>query len=91
MDLCQYKDLFGKPREGAHSYRFMDIAVVDVIMTLVVVYLLSLWYGNTKDVRLWGTIEWKRFWCVCITTFLIGILAHKLFCVDTTVNKWIFG
>ena len=30
MSLCQYKDIFGKPGEGAHSYRVANVAVVDV-------------------------------------------------------------
>jgi hypothetical protein len=30
MDICSYKNIFGRPREGVHSIRFMDVAVVDV-------------------------------------------------------------
>ena len=30
-----YSDIFGKPNEGAHSYRFLNLAIVDVILTII--------------------------------------------------------
>ena len=33
--------LFGKPKEGIHSYRIYDIAVLDFIVTLVAAKLLE--------------------------------------------------
>lgn len=30
MSLCEYKDIFGIPNEGVHSYRLFNIAIVDV-------------------------------------------------------------
>lgn len=32
-NLCAYSDIFGKPGQGAHSYRLFNIAVVDVVLT----------------------------------------------------------
>ncbi len=35
---------------------------------------------------------WKlRFWVVLTIGFVLAILLHRLFCVNTTVNKIIFG
>jgi len=34
MDLCKHKDILGKPYEGFHSYRFLDIAIADVALTV---------------------------------------------------------
>ena len=34
LEFCKYKDLFGKPGEGVHSYRIFNIAIVDVILTI---------------------------------------------------------
>jgi len=34
MDLCKYKDIFGKPNTGAHKYRFLGVAIIDVILTI---------------------------------------------------------
>ena len=28
-NLCKYSELFGKVKEGVHSYRIYDIAIVD--------------------------------------------------------------
>ena len=33
--LCQYKDIFGKVGEGIHSYRFFNIAIADVLLTIL--------------------------------------------------------
>ena len=33
--FCKYKDIFGKPKEGVHSYRIMNIAIVDVLATIL--------------------------------------------------------
>jgi hypothetical protein len=77
LDLCRYKDLFGRPREGAHAYRVFDIAVVDVAATVVVAYVIA---------RVFGIAFWKSI----VTLFIIGIISHRAFCVRTTVDKWVF-
>ena len=77
LDLCQYKDLFGRPREGAHAYRVFDIAVVDVAATVVVAYVIA---------RVFGFAFWKSL----VALFIVGIISHRAFCVRTTVDKWVF-
>jgi divalent metal cation (Fe/Co/Zn/Cd) transporter len=77
VSLCQYKDLFGKPGEGAHSIRFMNIAVVDVFLTIVVGLAIAYFTG------------WPIGWTL-LGFFILGILAHHIFCVKTTVEKWLF-
>jgi len=77
LDLCRYKDLFGRPREGAHSYRLFDIAVVDVSATVLVAYLAA---------RVFGVAFWKSLGIL----FIVGIITHRAFCVRTTVDKWVF-
>ena len=77
LDLCRYKDIFGRPREGAHAYRLFDIAVVDVAATVLVAYVIA---------RVFGFVFWKSL----VTLFLIGIISHRLFCVRTTVDKLVF-
>lgn len=76
-DLCQYKDTFGEPGKGLHSYRIFNIAIVDVIFTILAGYLLSFYIGTFRN--------------NVIFLFLLGILLHKIFCVDTTINKLIFN
>lgn len=77
IDLCHYRDIFGRPREGAHSYRLIDIAVVDVAATVVVAFIIS---------RVFRVIFWKSL----AALFILGIISHHAFCVCTTVDKWIF-
>ena len=76
MSLCKYKDSLGIPNKGIHSYRLFGVAIVDVIMTIILAYLISIFtrYNFTKTV---------------IFLFILGIVLHRLFCVDTTINKLI--
>ena len=78
LDLCQYKDIFGRPREGAHAYRLFDIAVVDVAATVLLAFVIA---------RLFGLSFWKSL----VALFNIGIISHRAFCVRTTVDKWVFS
>ena len=75
--LCKYRDIFGKPREGAHAYRIFNLAVVDILATLLV----------------GAVIAWVFSFPIAPTLvilFLLGILAHRLFCVRTTVDTLLF-
>lgn len=78
MSLCKYKDIFGKPKTGAHSYRIFNIAIVDVLFTLLGAYIISLYVPYT-------------FTYVAIILFIVGIIAHRLFCVRTTIDKFLFS
>lgn len=78
MSLCKYKNVFGKEGEGVHSIRLFNVAVVDVLMTLLVCWIISIYFN-------------LQFFWVALCGFIIGILAHRLFCVNTTINKMIFG
>lgn len=76
MLFCKYRYIFGKEREGVHKYRdpFFDTAIVDVLMTIVGAIVVS--YVWDIDVIL-------SFVCL----FLLGIMLHLVFCVDTTISK----
>lgn len=82
--LCQYKNMFGEPNKGVHSYRFMGVAVVDVVMTVFFSLLFSVLYNG-------GKYDWKIFVYFMCGLFLLGIVCHRLFCVKTTVDKALFG
>jgi hypothetical protein len=70
--------MFGKPGEGVHAIRVFDIAIIDVLATLLVAIVITLLTG------------WNLF-AVSICLFVIGIVAHRLFCVKTKVDRLIFG
>jgi hypothetical protein len=76
MSLCVYKNMFGKPGKGVHSYRIFNIAVVDVVMTILVALIIS-YVNNLPIVK------------VLFILFLTGIFMHRIFCVRTTVDKWL--
>ena len=76
--LCQYRDVFGKAGTGVHSVRLYNVAVLDVIGTIV---------GATVLARVF---RWN-VWLTNALAFLLAILAHRLFCVNTTVNRLLFG
>lgn len=76
--LCKYKDIFGKPGEGAHSIRFLGISVVDVLATLLAAFLIS------------GIFKIHLFYTV-IPLFFSGILLHRMFCVPTTIDRFLFS
>ena len=78
IDLCDYKDIFGRPREGAHAYRIFDIAVVDVAATVVVAFIIA---------RVFGIVFWKSL----VVLFIVGVISHRAFCVRTTVDKLVFA
>lgn len=73
-----YSEIFGKPNEGAHSYRFFNLAIVDVILTII---------GSFIIAKLFNL----NFLLVLLFIFILGIIFHRLFCVNTTINKLIFG
>ena len=77
MDLCKYKNLFGVPKKGIHSYRLFGIAIVDVIETILGALLFSYIFNYS-------------FLYTTIVFFIIGIILHRLFCVRTTVDKLLF-
>ena len=75
--LCPYKYLFGKPNESVHKYRILDVAIVDLSMTIAASYLIARYYN-------------KDFKIILVILILLGIISHRLFCVRTTVDKLLF-
>lgn len=84
-ELCAYKNLFGEPNKGVHSIRIFNIAVVDVIATVILALVIH-------QFILEGMLEWYSvsIWWVLLGCFILGIITHRLFCVRTTVDKWLF-
>ena len=65
------------PNVGIHSYRFANVAIIDVLMTILAAYFISLWVH-------------QPFWLTLVIFFTLGVIAHHLFCVRTQVDKWLF-
>lgn len=79
MSLCplsNYKTILGKINEGVHKYRFLDTAVVDYVLTIIL-SCVTTWFSNIPLVL--TTIAW----------FIIGILLHIIFGVETNTLKYL--
>jgi len=78
LEFCKYSTIFGYPNQGIHSYRLFNIAIVDVIGTLFIGYIIN-------------KITKIKLYIINIVLFIIGIIMHKIFCVNTTINKLLFS
>jgi fatty-acid desaturase len=76
--LCKYKNIFGKPNQGVHSIRLFDIALVDLLGTFLIALLITYFFKI-------------NVFLVFLILMIIAILIHRLFCVNTKINVFIFG
>lgn len=74
---CAYANLAGRPGVGAHSYRFLGVAAFDLGLTLILAYAVH---------RLF-LIGYGSALLICL---LLGVIAHRLFCVRTAVDRFLF-
>lgn len=74
--FSEYRDVLGKPKEGVHKYRLMDVAMFDYILTIIGAFILT--YLTTVPVEI-----------TTIFLFSLGIVLHLLFDVNTNTTKFI--
>jgi hypothetical protein len=81
---CQFKNLLGEPNKGIHSLRIGEgiigdngVAVFDVVLAI------ALGWGIQKIFN-------TSFLVGLLLSILLGIVLHRLFCVDTTVDQLLF-
>ena len=72
--FCEYKNIFGKPNEGIHSYRLGSLAMVDLFGLLVLVFA----YASYYNVDIIATL---------IVGIVLTVFIHWLFCVPTALNR----
>jgi hypothetical protein len=78
-NCCKYKNIFGEPNKNwRKKYRFLDISYIDVFVVIIFGLLI---YKITK----------YKLKNILFTLFFSGILAHRIFCVRTRVDRWIFN
>lgn len=77
--LCAYKNILGEPNQGWRAkYRFLDVSYIDVLLVLAFCVILA-WVTNYPLIF------------IIVVTFFVGIIAHRLFCVRTRVDRWLFS
>jgi hypothetical protein len=88
MNLCKYRDSLGKPNEGFHEKRieYLNIALYDTLGTFGISLILSLIIYCFRRSNFFKILIWTT-----LILFLSAIIIHRIFCVNTTINKLIFG
>lgn len=79
MPLCpfkNYKNIFGEPNKKIHSYRFMNVAIIDYGMSILFAIFLTYF---TKVPLVLTTIG----------VLILGIILHMLFGVNTNSVKYL--
>ena len=74
--FSKYKDIFGEAGKGVHSYRFLNTALVDYLLTILGAILLT----YLTDIPLVLTT---------IGLLVLGIILHYLFGVNTNSLKYL--
>lgn len=68
--------IFGEPGKGIHKYRIFDIAVVDVVATIGLSWLIN--YLTSYNILL-----------IFIILIILSIVMHTIFGVKTKTNGWL--
>jgi hypothetical protein len=79
MTVCpfkKYKDALGIVGKGVHKYRFLNTAIVDYILTILVALVL-------------GAITGVPIVLTTIFSFILAIALHILFGVETNAVKYL--
>lgn len=63
------------PREGIHAYRIFDIAIIDVILTIIAAVAISR----------------KHFIVVFIILVVLSIIIHTILKIKTRTNTWLMN
>ena len=74
--LKKYKDIFGKPGEGIHKYRFLGTAISDYLLTILTAVIITYF---TKIPLVLTTI----------LVFVLGIVLHVIFGVETNTTRYL--
>jgi hypothetical protein len=72
-----FDEKIGVPNVGIHSYRIFNIAYMDVIVVLLGAILIA-----------WA-MKWSYIKTI-IGVFIFGVIVHRMFCVRSTVDKFLF-
>ena len=71
---CDYKNIFGEPNKGIRQkLRLLNISIIDFVLMII----FGLVLAKIFKLKNWSGIG---------ISFLTGLVAHKIFCVDTTVD-----
>ena len=78
MKLCplsKYKDIFGAPGTGPHRFRFMGVALVDFVLTILLAMFITWAFKVPLDLSI-------------IFMLVISLVIHLAFGVETGALKY---
>ena len=71
---CPFANILGTPNTGIHSIRVLDIALVDLILTIIGAFIIAKSYNINVIVAFFGL-------------FILGEILHYMFGVNTAFLK----
>ena len=83
MSLCKYKNIFGEVNSGIHTVRIFNIAIFDVLSTIIGGIIIQFFLLRVFSFYIDLTL-------ILVVLFSLGIALHRLFCVRTTIDKLLF-
>ena len=83
MSLCKYKNSLGELNTGIHSFRLFNVAIFDVIFTIIGGIIIHYFLKNVFNIYI-------NLFLILLILFILGIVLHRLFCVRTTIDKLLF-
>lgn len=74
--LSDYKNIFGIPMQGLHSYRLLNTAIVDYGLSILLAIIIA-YYSNVPLVL------------TTIGVLILGIIMHTLFGINTGATEYL--
>lgn len=74
--FSKYRNIFGKVGQGIHAIRFMNVSIIDYIMSIILSLILSFITSIPIDI-------------MTILVFMVAIVSHILFGVKTSTIKYL--
>lgn len=87
MTLCKYTNALAEANKGVHSIRVFNISIVDVLLTIILALLLAIFFKY--GIKLQSSFL-TIFIITLLSLFILGIILHRIFCVKTTIDKFLF-
>lgn len=76
--LRKYKNILGVPGQGVHRHRILNVAIVDVLLTILAAYIIHSIFPKFS------------FFTILFLLLALGIILHRLFDVRTTIDNLLF-
>ncbi len=74
--FSKFKNVLGEAGKGVHSFKILDTAMVDYFLTIMLAFVFSYLTGFPLVL-------------MTILLFIVGIICHMLFGINTTTLKYL--